>query len=241
MSNDPAPNMNVPPHIWLSPISRGFFDLHVALDSPGAQFFLNEEYVRQACEHMRSLRNQMYVMYALSFVGGYICMIGGLPNGSEIEMFGLKVPAVFLSQQVFAAVVATVFSIYIINMISYQILYGAVMIIAQRLGYSSWEFVVAKYDAYMLFSYALRKKDVGYSSGWVEKFGISVTLVISLGTLVLHGAVVLCGCYAALKAALAVGASIPIVLAAFSMTAVVVCAVGYLYFSFIPIKYKLPA
>lgn len=230
-----------PSQIWLTPIARRVLDVQVALDSAPAGRELREPtFVAESANQLRRLKDRLLIYYVVTFVGAFIVASGGIPGDAQIEAFGVSLPLGLLSQQALAAIVAGLFSQYIIILLSFSLLHGGIAAQMSKDYGEGWEHRLARYDGSATYGSLLFPRLVGYRSPKRETAFIGLGLLTALISVLTHAAVVVGAAFIAFGAALnARPGFLTMTLSSFALLGTIIPLVLWLIASFLPMPYRI--
>lgn len=234
-------NPQTPREIWLTPIARRVFDIQVALDTaPSGRELRDPTFVAESAIQLRRLKDRLLVYYVVTFVGAFVVASGGIPGDAQIEAFGVSLPLGLLSQQALAAIVAGLFSQYIIVLLSFSLLHGGIAAQMSKDYGEGWEHRLARYDGSATYGSLLFPRLIGYRSPKREMAFIGLGVLTALISVLTHAAVVVGAAFIAFDAARnAQPGILTMTLSSFALVGTIVPLVLWLIASFMPMPYRV--
>lgn len=231
-----------PPVLWRTAVGRAAFDFEIATRANlWGSYFANEDYIAGVAKELRTVRKGLNVAYALTFLLAFLILSGGFRSEAQVALFGVKLPLQVLSQQALAAIMSAVFARYVTCFISLTLLHAGLAGLLPKFGPPCWEYMLARYDGFNVYTTLLRPKTIGYSSPKREIAIIAVVLLMSLLTILIHVGLVTTASIVALRSALSADSGVAITLGLFSLLGTTVATIAMVGAVFVPLPYRLNA
>jgi hypothetical protein len=191
-------------------------------------------------QELKSLRSKVNLLYLATTIAAFLILSQPTTGEISFELIGLKMPLSVLSKQAISIIMAGAFGYYLSALVSATLLYGTLMLIFQRAAPEGWEYLIARYDADLLWTTLLRPKALGYTATKWERF-VSLIVQITNGAVVTgHLVLVMGAIFAAGVAALAAKSKFGIALSALAIIGSVGAILGALGALYIKVDYEAP-
>jgi hypothetical protein len=241
MSDEKAASEEGPPkRWWLTPYGRSTVDFDW-ISSPEANvpFFSQIETVEAYVIQRKTLAKSAEIFLVLSFLGASLILAGGLPDNTNISIFGFEGPSKMVSIPLLAALVAGIFSRYVQLLCSLSLITMMIEKLVGRYFRDGAEFVVASYDATYLWMNLLRKRTVGYQSPAMHSIVAALIPIAGLAFLFVHTVVVFAAMTVAIRKTYE-EFSFGFFIAAMAMTMTVVATIIMVVAILVPAPYRRP-
>lgn len=237
MSSNPP---TAPQVLWLTPLARRILDVQEALRiEPSAREMRDPVFISDSANQLRKLRVRVSVYYVVTFVGAFLVASGGLPTSATVELFGVTMPLGLLSQQALAAIVAGLFSQYIMVLLSFSMVHGFFSALMSADFGEGWEFRLSRYDAEAYCGALLLPRRTGYRSPKSELAFIALGVLTAFVSVFVHASVVVGAAFIAFDAALNAKLSLlPMALSTFALIGTVIPALLWFVACFVPMPYR---
>jgi len=189
---------------------------------------------------LKALRKKVTILYVGTALGAFFILAQGSSSGLAVELFGLKVPVSMLSKQALAVFLGGAFGYYAAALASLAMLYGAIASILSRTAPEGWLYLLARYDADMLWMDLLFPRRLGYPTPIGERRIALIVHASNSAVVGSHVALVLGAVVAAANAAFTSGSYFGILLAVLALVAVAGAIVGALSAFFLRFTYNPP-
>jgi hypothetical protein len=180
------------------------------------------------------------VLYLITTIGAFLILAQPAASTLQIQWFGLELPVSLLSKQALAIILCGAFQVYVSSLISWVMLYFAVARPYIEIAPEGWEFLVARFEANLLYSTLLRPKKLGYTSRLSESLIAGVVYFSNAGVVLGHIVLVVGAIYSAAASAFVAKSTFGMVLGSLALLGVAGAVFGLIAGLFVRLKYKAP-
>ena len=180
-------NDDPPQELRLTPLSRALVELDILIDSPTyAPFFRSVDTLSGLFEEQKRLTRKLQLLYFTTFLGACLILLGPLPEGLKISLWGMEAPISLIPQQLVGLITAVAYGQYAVLFGSMIVLGQMTQRILQREGAESWQFFAARFDSTLLWASPLIPKHIGYSSPKRHIAVAAMAVLVIFGSVLAH-------------------------------------------------------
>lgn len=189
---------------------------------------------------LKVLRKKITALYVGTAVGAFFILAQANSTGLSVDLFGVRIPVSMLSQQALAVFLGGAFAYYMAALASFALLYGVIAAILRRFTPEGWEYLLARYDADMLWTNMLLPKKLGYPSARGERRMARLVYTSNFAVVLSHVALVFGAIISAGSSAINSNSYFGILLTALALIAVLGAFGGAFSALFLPFEYHPP-